>query len=535
MASTSNLEQLGTSDRWFYNAVLTNKQAGDIVPVSARFLEQRTVPLISNCAEYYVALARLAISGPTRNFPILAPAVAELTPPGAPPVINTDYYVGVRFTAFMQDSNEQTPNINFRAVGYSDMNLAQLQIPSELPTANASSPSGEFYQVFSVHPLMDALNAAIVMATSYWGVGGPNPNAVNAGFTWLPPFPGVAQPPLNWTPFPGSLSSNDTSTLPWIQARMDENFMMSLRAPVIVEDNYQTPAPPPPANPFEQLHNPFVGPALQILSNNVNYVTTPQLYFQAHLYFNDKLAELLPMPTVPPYAGSVASGVGALNRGLAPNPFLRRAQVAPVADPLLLTQIAQYAAQPWVDYTTVRVAPSPTRLSSPTFGMYPIATYPHRAAIEVVPTFATGVMEPFVGNQSFSIYPVTYAVWPQEYTTQSNWSVYDGLAITSNTLPAYEEAFGVNEISATGQPTTANADTSNIIFDLDLTQDQLHQIQQGVTFVPAVYRYAKMKQGALSNIDLQVFLRTRDGSFVPWMMDAGGSMSMKLMFTKTPF
>jgi len=533
MASTSNLEQLGTSDRWFYNAVLTNKQAGDIIPVMARFLEQRTVPLISNCAEYYVALARLAISGPTRNFPILAPAVAELTPPGAPPVINTDYYVGVRFTAFIQSTGvaPNTGNQQFTPVGYSAINLAQLQLPSELPTANATSPSGEFYQVFSVHPLMDALNAAIVMATSYWGVGGPNPNAVNAGFTWLGPSYG-AVPSASWTPFPGSLSSNDTSSLPWIQARMDESYMMSLRAPVIVEDNYQTPAPP---QPFEQLHNPFVGPAEQIYTNNVTYPAGQVVYFQAHLYFNDKLAELLPMPTVPPYAGSVASGTGFLNRRLAPNPFLLRAQVNSTLDPALITQIAQFDAQPWVDYTTVSVAPSPTRLSSPTFGMYPIATYPHRAAIEVVPTFATSLLELGVGNQAFSIYPVTYAVWPQEYTTQSNWSVYDGLAITSNTLPAYEEAFGVNEISASGLPTTANADTSNVIFDLDLTQDQLHQIQQGITFVPAVYRYAKMKQGALSNIDLQVFLRTRDGAFVPWMMDAGGTMSMKLMFTKTPF
>ena len=527
MNNNSNLEQLGSSDRWFYNAVLTNKQAGDVTPVMARFLEQRTVPLIGNCAEYYVTLARLSVSGPTRNFPILAPALAQLTVPGTAPLLYTDYYVGVRYTLFIQEPDPSnggpsTPNTKFTPIGYTGINLAQLILPCENVTGDYSSPQGDFYQVYSVHAVLDALNAAMTQATSVWGVGNPaNPEAIDMAFTFLTGYTGTPQPPTNFAPFLGC--DSDQSLLPLMQARMDSSFNMTLRAPLFTAVTSPTPG-------TDNVYCPFMGPQIQQTSNNpTSYDPRPPgaVYYQAHLYFSDKLMEILPMPTVPPYASAAALP-------LTPNPFQQRA--AQGVDPLLYTQIGQYAPQPWVDYAVVNATQNlPLRLSSQMFGMYPLATYNVRATFVTEDARPTSTLAVTFRANNVAALPTTYAEWPQEYSTQATWTVYDGLAITSNTLPAYEEAFGVNEITAQGTPQSATADTSNIIFDLDLSQDNLHQIQSGLYFVPAAFRYAKMKPGALSNIDLQVWLRRRDGSFVPWMVDAGGTISLKLMFTKTPY
>ena len=528
MSSSSNLEQLGTSDRWFYNAVLTNKQAGDITPVMARFLEQRTVPLIGNCAEYYVALARLSISGPTRNFPILQPALAQLTAPGTAPLISTDYYVGVRYTVYVQRADPlNVGNVTYVPIGYTGLNLGQLILPCENVAGDYTSPQGDFYQVYSVHAVTEALNAAITQATSYWGVGNPkNPNAINMGITLLPDplLPPIVQPSTSYTPFPGCYGIH--SLLPLMEARMDEQFNMKLRAPVWTDTTQGSGAVK------DLAPNPFLAPCTASTSNNPSYtpLAPDGIYWQAHLYFGDKLMEILPMPTVAPYASAVQTP-------LAPNPFLRHA-ASTLVDTDFVTQIGQYAAQPWVDYTLVSTSLNlPQRLTSPVFGMYPIATYPVRANINAEDARPTTYLTQSATANAYGLLarPTIYAEWPQEYSTQSTWTVYDGLAITSNTLPAYEEAFGVNEITAQGAPQSANADTSNVIFDLDLSQDNLHQIQAGLYFVPAVFRYAKMKPGALSNIDLQVWLRRKDGSFIPWMVDAGGTISLKLMFTKTPY
>jgi hypothetical protein len=107
------------------------------------------------------------------------------------------------------------------------------------------------------------------------------------------------------------------------------------------------------------------------------------------------------------------------------------------------------------------------------------------------------------------------------------------MAVTSNSIPAEEELYGLNTLG--GSVTSAGASTSNVIFDLDLSQDELHQIQAGVTYAPTVYRYAKLRGGPIYNMDFQVWLRKQDGTFTPWIVDTGGSISLKFMFTKVPY
>lgn len=148
---------------------------------------------------------------------------------------------------------------------------------------------------------------------------------------------------------------------------------------------------------------------------------------------------------------------------------------------------------------------------------------------------AVTVPEDYVWAASSGSITISCLKWQQEFSSSSSWAVYTGMAITSNTIPAYEEAYGVNSIEDENTITTAGASMSNIIFDLDLSQDEIHQIQQGVSFVPSMYRYAKLRRGAIQNIDLNLFLRTSDGKFVPWVIDSGGTVSIKFMFTKTPY
>jgi hypothetical protein len=75
---TANLEQLATTDRFYYNAVLTNPSSAYIAdPQPARFLDTRAVPLIRDCSDYHLTIARLSILGATAKLPLLLPQIAE--------------------------------------------------------------------------------------------------------------------------------------------------------------------------------------------------------------------------------------------------------------------------------------------------------------------------------------------------------------------------------------------------------------------------------------------------------------------------
>jgi len=112
------------SDRWYYTAVLSNPKTGDVAEQQARFYDQRTVPLIEDTGGYCAALNKLTIRGAAANLPILVPPIQRATPAADPPLMYTDYMLGVRYLAFDPASADYA---------ISDMQVAQLRIPSTYP------------------------------------------------------------------------------------------------------------------------------------------------------------------------------------------------------------------------------------------------------------------------------------------------------------------------------------------------------------------------------------------------------------------
>lgn len=258
-------------------------------------------------------------------------------------------------------------------------------------------------------------------------------------------------------------------------------------------------------------------------------------------FFSDKLLELLPMPTYAPSRNMNA--VRVITPYWRPRlPLGSYAGVnATTPDPGL-----DFTGPPLFTYGGEYFAVSdPVTLQGQTF--YALDLSPHTAESVELPSALQ------YGNISLPnpAQPAPYNVvlarqcalttttiqalqWTQEQSAQSSWSVYTGLAITSNNIPAYEEAYGLNVLGSNEAP-SAGASSTNIIFDIDLAQDELHQIQGGIGFTPTVFRYAKLRGGPLNNMDIQFWLRKKNGQFVPWMMDAGGTISAKLMFTRAPY
>lgn len=529
MALRANLDQLSASDRWYYNATLHNPNSGSIDLVPARYNEQRTIPLINNCEDFYVALARLSVSGATANFPIAQPPLAALTNDADRAVVYSDLWVGLQYTVWSK-ATDGTGTIS--PTGYTSTNLAQLVLPSEDATANRSSKDSSFYHLRTLATLEDALNGAIQTAASCWGRG-VWPNSPSASDFSITNAPGSTAPPStlprDYAPFRFGVTGapgNDwdgapgQGTLPLLWASFDSGGMLQLKTPAVAQISAE--------GAQQALNNPF-------LSTTPAWDVGSTLLMTAQLYFSDKLMEMLPMPTVPAYA-AIKPFPALPSYTLGPSSFTP-APIMAVTDSVDVktenTSQYRFNDQFWIDTHTLR----PPSSGGPVI-LSPLALYPAKAtAVEdplVLNTMLQGVPPQYTPS-AVLVRPITYLQWSQEYSTQSSWAVYTGLAITSNSIPAYEEAFGVNIINATGAPTSAAAATSNIIFDLDINEDAVHQIQGGLAYVPTKYRYAKMRSGTLTNVDLQFWLRKRDGFFVPWLLDAGGTINLKLMFTTTPY
>lgn len=156
--------------------------------------------------------------------------------------------------------------------------------------------------------------------------------------------------------------------------------------------------------------------------------------------------------------------------------------------------------------------------------------------LALVPPLADGISAGGASPYNFDPTVCQYEMlFNQEYENTSAWSPFTGLAITSNIIPAVEEASGINITPTSGAVQASGNSSVNIIFDLDLTQDTIHQLQSGIAFTPAAYRWAKLKSSALSGIDLNFFLRKRDGTYIPWNLTNGGTISAKLMFCRNPY
>jgi hypothetical protein len=479
----------GTSDTFYYNAVLSNPNVGDVTEIPARFFEQRQVPLLTadEAGDWSVALARLGIIGSTANLPVLVPTVNG-TSGQAAPMIETAYEVGVQYTLWTT-ANPATAVAVSKSALYTDA----LRIPSVYPDDTASTTDSKFYWVTTGTDVVTALNRAVsrLMQPQTWqtsltsmpfvttgaagGVSGSVSCSTGSALNPLLFYQGGASPePVATNGMPG-----------WWYFTLDKDtYKICMHVAV----------------------NPYLPTELAAARTVTMSATT--YYLTADIYFNDKLLELFPLDTLFPYSASLTAANntwGGLPRA------------------------------PYTDYQTVytRVfGTAPTTVN----GFYPLNVTQDVVDIYVqAPTNSLNFTHaPGGGGGGGSAYQSEVEIW-QEYEATSAWSVYTGMTITSSMICAYAEAGGTNSIASINSIQSPGVADVNILFDFDLTQDTLHQIQRGIGYVPNVFRYSKLRGGqALTGIDLYFYLRTRDGRYVPWMVTNGGTISAKFMFTKKP-
>tara|TARA_R110002167_G_scaffold99886_7_gene261264 strand:+ start:1836 stop:3002 length:1167 start_codon:yes stop_codon:yes gene_type:complete len=119
----------------------------------------------------------------------------------------------------------------------------------------------------------------------------------------------------------------------------------------------------------------------------------------------------------------------------------------------------------------------------------------------------------------------------QEYSTSEQICPISSLVFTSNTLPvvATQTSNAVKFVNGIPIISGTNASMSNIISDM-VSSSGLYR--SGITYSPtAEYRrISLMGNRPISNLDIEIYYRLKDGSLVPFRLASGGSVSIKLAF-----
>jgi len=120
----------------------------------------------------------------------------------------------------------------------------------------------------------------------------------------------------------------------------------------------------------------------------------------------------------------------------------------------------------------------------------------------------------------------------QEYSTVSSWNPVMSLAVMSNTLGIVQNIESKPTIFLNGNIVYGsgnNSVSSNLITDF-VADDY----RPNIIYVPsAEYRRIELVGSEpLSNLDLSIYWKTREGEFVPFLLPSGGSCSIKIMFEK---
>lgn len=120
----------------------------------------------------------------------------------------------------------------------------------------------------------------------------------------------------------------------------------------------------------------------------------------------------------------------------------------------------------------------------------------------------------------------------QEYSSINAWSPIQAIVFTSNTLPVQPTNVSPPVVLSNNQVATTpsnNSATANIITDLVTNSGQY---SPSVLYTPtAQYRMISLfGNSPLTNLDLQIYYRLRDGSLSPFILSSGGSVSLKLGF-----
>ena len=148
----------------------------------------------------------------------------------------------------------------------------------------------------------------------------------------------------------------------------------------------------------------------------------------------------------------------------------------------------------------------------------------------VSPAGGTNVI---TNQQIFSNAPTI--VIKQEYSTISVWQPVLQIVFTSNTLPIYPNQLSAPTILENGQIqnfSDSNANFANIITDLS-SFDQ--SMKPTLIYVPsAEYRRIDLQavNQPLTNLDISVYYRDKNGRLNEFLFGSGASCSIKLLFEK---
>lgn len=132
--------------------------------------------------------------------------------------------------------------------------------------------------------------------------------------------------------------------------------------------------------------------------------------------------------------------------------------------------------------------------------------------------------------------PVTYRAIAlyQEYSTVANWSPITAIVFTSNTLPIQSNQVSTPIIFDDAQQIAFGGNNSNIANIItDMVSDN-GQYRPNIVYTPtAEYRLVTLYGNrTLSNIDLSIFWRTKTGALIPYRINSGEAVTIKLAFLK---
>jgi hypothetical protein len=122
----------------------------------------------------------------------------------------------------------------------------------------------------------------------------------------------------------------------------------------------------------------------------------------------------------------------------------------------------------------------------------------------------------------------------QEFSTTPSWTPITAFVFTSNTLPIFPNQVSTPLVYNNLQQVVLggnNADTLNIITDL---VSDTGTYKPNLVYEPtAQYRYITLfGNRPLFNIDLQIYYRTKLGGLIPFRLQSGGTVTMKIAFIK---
>tara|TARA_R110000822_G_scaffold78584_4_gene188290 strand:+ start:335 stop:1501 length:1167 start_codon:yes stop_codon:yes gene_type:complete len=140
-----------------------------------------------------------------------------------------------------------------------------------------------------------------------------------------------------------------------------------------------------------------------------------------------------------------------------------------------------------------------------------------------------GINKSSVIPQTGNTYDVINLI--QEYSTSEQICPISSLVFTSNTLPvvATQTSNAVKFINGVPIISGTNASMSNIISDM-VSSTGLYR--SGITYSPtAEYRRISLTGNrSISNLDIEIYYRLKNGEMVPFRLASGGSVSIKLAF-----